>query len=150
MNTSKNKIDLNALKFNQASIIILTALGFILNEPILTAAVAVVLIAGSIDSRLAVFKQFYRYVVLPFKILRPNIAEESSAPHNFAQTLGGIFLSIGSVLLFENYSVPGWIFAWIVILLAAANLAFGFCTGCFIYFQLGKFGVPGFHVRSNS
>jgi hypothetical protein len=32
--------------------------------------------------------------------------------------------------------------------LAAANLFFGFCAGCFVYYQLGKLGVPGFQIQS--
>ena len=150
MSASKNKIDLNALKFNQASIIFFTVLGFITDIYYLPAFTAAVMLAGSLDSRFALFKQFYRYITVPSKLIRPNIAEESSAPHNFAQTMGGIFLTIASVFLFNEQLVLGWILVWVVILLAAANLALGFCMGCFIYYQLGKLGVPGFHISHNN
>jgi hypothetical protein len=150
MNASKNKIDLNALKFNQASIIFFTVLGSIADINYLPAFTAAVMLVGSLDSRFALFKQFYRYVIVPSKLVKTNIAEEASAPHNFAQTMGGIFLAAASIFLFSGQIILGWIFVWAVILLAAANLVFGFCLGCFIYFQLGKLGVPGFNISHNN
>ncbi|MDP2035963.1 MAG: DUF4395 family protein, partial [Ignavibacteria bacterium] len=74
----------------------------------------------------------------------PNIVEESSMPHTFAQTFGGVVLVISSIFLFNGNAITGWAIVWMVIILALANLVFGFCAGCFIYFQLGRFGVPGF------
>jgi hypothetical protein len=144
MSASPNILDLNALKFNQLSIITLVVLGFVFNQPLLPAFVAVVLLAGSLHRSLALFKLLYKYVAVPLKVFKPNLSEESSAPHAFAQLLGGIFLAIASILLLSGLTVAGWILAWIVIFLALANVVFGFCAGCFVYFQLGKLGVPGF------
>ena len=137
-------VDQSALKFNQLSIVTFTVLGFIIDEPIIPAIVAAILIAGSINKRLALFKMTYRYILKPLKLLRPRPVAESPAPHEFAQLLGGIFLGIGSILLFGRMEVPGWGLAWLVILLAFMNLVFGFCAGCFVYFQLAKLGMPGF------
>lgn len=147
MSNSKNKVDLNALKFNQVSIVTLLLLGFVFNLIYLPAIVSVVLILGSIEPRLALFKQFYRYVFVQLKLVKSNIVEESPAPHNFAQLLGGIVLAVSGLLLFNGSIIAGWAFAWFVILLALANIIFGFCAGCFIYFQFGKLGVPGFHIN---
>jgi hypothetical protein len=149
MSAEPTVVDLNALKFNQLSIITLVLLGFIFNQPLLPAFVAVVLLAGSFYRPIGLFKLLYRYVAVPLNLLKPKISEESPAPHAFAQLLGGVFLTIGSVLLFNGFAVAGWIFAWIVVLLAAANVVFGFCAGCFVYFQLGKLGVPGFSPQTN-
>jgi len=148
MNTIKQTVDYSALKFNQISIITFTLLGFILNQPILPAFVAVVLIAGSFDKKIALFKLAYTHIIRPSGFLKPNIIEDLAAPHEFAQLLGGIVLSIGSILLYNSLSLAGWIFAWVVIILAAANLFFGFCAGCFVYYQFGKLGVPGFVTKS--
>ena len=148
MNAIKQTLDYSALKFNQISIITFTLLGFILNQPILPAFVGVVLIVGSVNKKIALFKLAYAHIIKPSGFLKPNIIEDSPAPHEFAQLLGGIVLSIGSILLFNNLSLAGWIFAWVVIVLAAANLLFGFCAGCFVYYQLGKLGVPGFGIKS--
>jgi hypothetical protein len=148
MSNSPNIVDLHALKFNQLSIITLVVLGFIFNQPLLPAFVAIVLLAGSLYRPLALFKLLYKYVAVPLKVIKPNLSEESSAPHAFAQLLGGIFLTAGSVLLFSGATVAGWILVWIVVFLALANVVFGFCAGCFVYFQLGKLGVPGFRPQA--
>lgn len=137
-------IDHNALKFNQLSIVTLTTLGFILNAPVLPAFVSLVLIGGSLTPRLALFKLFYRHAILRLGLMRSHIVEEASAPHEFAQLLGGLVLGSGVAFLFLGSEVTGWALAWIVIFLALANLLFGFCAGCFIYFQLGRLGLPGF------
>ena len=148
MSTTKQTLDYSALKFNQVAIITFTVLGFILNQPILPALVAVVLIAGSINKKFAMFKLTYANILKPLGFLKPNIVEESPAPHEFAQFLGGTVLALGSIFLYSGLALIGWIFAWIVIILAAANFIFGFCAGCFVYYQLGKLGVPGFRTQS--
>lgn len=140
------KVDLSAIKVNQASIITITLAGFIFNLPSLAAFVGIIMIAGTAWKELAVFKQIYRRVLKPAGFVKPDVVEGPSAPHEFAQLLGGIFLVAGSVLLFNGSAVWGWSLAWIVILLAAVNLFFGFCAGCFLYYQLGKLGVPGFRT----
>jgi hypothetical protein len=146
--TTQQIIDHSVLKFNQICIITLTLLGFILNQPLVPLFVAAVLIAGSIYPKVALFKLIYRTVIKPLKLLSPNPVEDIPAPHEFAQLLGGIMLGIGSLFLFNGLSILGWIFVWIVIVLAAANLFFGFCAGCFVYYQLRKLGVPGFRTQT--
>ena len=148
LDTTRQMIDHSALKFNQGSIITLTLLGFILNQPLLPCFVAVVLLAGSINPGFALFKFTYSHVIKPLKLLKPDPVEDIPAPHEFAQLLGGIMLGFGSLLLYTGSILSGWIFAWIVIVLAAANLFFGFCAGCFVYYQLRKLGVPGFRIQS--
>jgi hypothetical protein len=148
MGTTRQMLDHSALKFNQISIITLTLLGFILNQPFFPSFVAAVLIASSFNSNFALFKLTYKYVIKPLNLLKPNPVEDIPAPHEFAQLLGGIVLGIGSLLLYTGSLLLGWIFVWIVIALAAANLFFGFCAGCFVYYQLRKLGVPGFRIQS--
>jgi hypothetical protein len=119
-----------------------------LDQPLFPLFVAVVLIAGSFNSNFALFKMHYKYVIKPLNFFKPNLLEDIPAPHEFAQLLGGIVLGIGSLALYTGLHFLGWIFAWIVIALAAANLFFGFCAGCFVYYQLWKLGVPGFQIHS--
>jgi len=140
-------IDLNSLKFNQISIIILLLTGFILNLRIIPVFVAAVMLAGSLEPRLALFKQFFRYVLKPLRLVKPNPVYESPAPHNFAQLLGGFVLLVSDIFLFRGSFLPGWTLTWLVILLALANVVFGFCAGCFIYFQLGKLNISGFQPK---
>jgi hypothetical protein len=148
LDATRQMLDHSTLKFNQISIISFTLIGYILNQPIFPSLVAAVLLAGSLNSNFALFKLIYRYVVKPLKLLQPNPVEDIPAPHEFAQLLGGIMLGIGSLLLYTGSILLGWIFVWIVITLAAANLFFGFCVGCFVYYQLRKLGIPGFKIQS--
>jgi hypothetical protein len=134
-------LDQSALKFNQFSIVLLTTLGFIFDQPALPAFVALVLVAGSITPQLAAFKLLYRHVLKPLNIVKPKLVDDSPEPHEFAQMLGGTVLAIGVLFLLFGSRLLGWGVAWVVILLALANLVFGFCAGCFVYFQLGKLGI---------
>jgi hypothetical protein len=75
-------------------------------------------------------------------IIKPKIVEEDNTPHLFAQGLGGIFLAASFLFLeFTNQQFAGWFLSIIVVALAFINLATNFCAGCFIYFQLNKFGI---------
>ena len=65
---------------------------------------------------------------------------ESPAPHNFAQGFGGVVLVIASLLLLLA-PLLGLVLALLVAVLALVNLAFGFCAGCQIYYQLGRRGI---------
>ena len=135
------KVDTTALKFNQASIITLTLLGFLLNQPLLVLFVGLVLALGTILPGAALFKQIYLKLLKPNNILKANVIDDDPAPHQFAQGVGAIFLLASSVALFLGAIVLGWVLAWIVIILAAINLVFNFCAGCFVYFQLDKIGL---------
>ncbi len=147
MMTELDIVDRSALKFNQIAIIVLSLIGYLFNQPILPAFVALVLLVGTARPELALFKQTYARVVKPLELMRPEPVEDIRASHEFAQLLGGAVLLAGTIFLFSGSSHTGWVLAWVVILLAAANLFFGFCAGCFVYFQLGRLGVPGFRPR---
>jgi len=143
-------LDQSALKFNQLSIVTLTTAGFIFNQPLLAAFTAAVMIGGSLVPALALFKMIYLHVVKPLHLMTPNPIQDSPAPHEFAQLLGGTMLGIASLFLFFVSVPAGWALAWIVIFLALANLLFGFCAGCFVYYQLGKRGVRGFFPQEQN
>ncbi len=136
------KVDTTAIKFNQASIIVLTLLGFVLNQPYLVLLVGLVLAVGTIWAQAGLFKLIYQKLLKPNHILKANIIDDDPAPHQFAQGVGSLFLlaSSASLLIFDN-PVLGWILAWIVVVLAGINLFFNFCAGCFVYYQLDKLGL---------
>lgn len=141
-------IDLNALKFNQLSIVALVLSGFIFDSFYLPAFVAVIMIVGSLFPNAALFKRVYKHLIVPLGLMKPEKVEDLSAPHNFAQLLGGIVLATSSVFLFTHSIFLGWVLSWVVIILALANLIFGFCAGCFIYYQMGKLNFPGFQSKT--
>lgn len=140
------KVDQTALKVNQAFIIGLLLLAFLLDTVWLVVFVAVVMLLGTAVPNLSLFKQIYQSILKPIGIAKPNIIEDNPEPHRFSQGLGGVFVTLSAIALFAGISTLGWALTWIVIFLAAFNLFLGFCAGCFIYYQLNKLGVPGFRV----
>src|SRR5262245_23124608 len=136
--TAGTPLDRTALRANQASIIVLLATGFVLDQPWLVAFVCAVMAVGTAFPRAALFQRFYRDVLRPAGLLRPDVHIEDAAPHRFAQGLGAAVLLLASVALFAGATTIGWGLAFVVIALAAINLIFGFCAGCFVYFQLHR------------
>jgi hypothetical protein len=131
-------VDRTALKVNQAMIVLLLAIAFVANLPWLVALVAAVMTLGTLSPQLALFQRLYRDLLRPAGLLRPDLQDESSAPHRFAQGMGAGVLILASLALFSGLSLAGWALTLLVIGLAAVNLLFGFCAGCFIYLQLAR------------
>ncbi len=136
------KVDTTALKFNQVSIIVLAGLGFVLNQPWLVLLVGLVLAFGTIAPGAALFKQIYLKILKPAGLLKANVIDDDPAPHQFAQGVGALFLLTASAALFLlPASLVGWVLVLIVVVLAAVNLIFNFCAGCFVYYHLNRLGL---------
>jgi len=138
-------VDHSALKVNQAGIVVTVLVAFIgglFFTPLLflIPLLAIVLLLGTFVPQAALFKQLYFRVLKPAGIVKPRPVQDRPEPHNFAQGLGGVFLVIASALLLP-LQVAGLALALLVAVLAFVNLAFGYCLGCQIYFQLGKRGL---------
>ena len=141
------KVDHNALRVNQAFIISLLILAFILQIPVLVGFVSAVMIIGTIFPQAGLFKRIYRHVLQPAGLIKPDIQEDNPEPHLFAQGFGGVFTLASTLALISGAEVVGWALTWIVIALAALNLFAGFCAGCFVYYQLSRRGILGFSVQ---
>src|SRR6266851_5469311 len=138
-------VDHSALKVNQTGIVATVLVAFIgsaFYRPLLVLIplLAIVLLVGTFAPQLALFKQFYFKVLKPRGIVKPRPVQDRPEPHNFAQGLGGVFLVVSSAFLLP-VPVIGLALALLVAVLAFVNLAFGYCLGCQIYFQLGKRGL---------
>jgi hypothetical protein len=138
-------VDHSALKVNQTGIVATVLVAFIgsaFYRPalVLIPLLAIVLLLGTFAPNLALFKQLYFKVLKPRGIVKPRPVQDRPEPHNFAQGLGGIFLVVASAFLLP-VPVIGLALALLVAVLAFVNLAFGYCLGCQIYFQLGKRGL---------
>jgi hypothetical protein len=138
-------VDHSALKVNQTGIVTTVLVAFIGSaffRPALwlIPLLAIVLLLGTFAPQLALFKQFYFKVLKPRGIVKPHPVQDRPEPHNFAQGMGGVVLAIASVLLVP-LPVAGLALALLVAVLAFVNVAFGYCLGCQIYYQLGKAGV---------
>ncbi|MDX1686957.1 MAG: DUF4395 domain-containing protein [Candidatus Promineifilaceae bacterium] len=141
------RVDHTALKVNQAFIIGLLIVAFLLSSWWLVALVAAVMILGTAAPQLALFKQIYRRLLLPAGLLQARVVPDNPEPHRFAQGFGGVVLALALLALAASQVVVGWALVWLVVALAALNLFVGFCAGCFLYYQLSQLGVPGFDRR---
>jgi hypothetical protein len=138
------KVDENGLKTGQALTIILLIVAFVLNSPLLVAFVALAQLAGALALPFAPYKVFYQKVVLPSGLVKPNIQVDNPEPHRFAMLVGAIFNGAATLALLAGIPVVGWVLVAIVIALANLNFWLNFCAGCWMYYQLHRFGVPGF------
>ena len=152
MSTAQQTVDHSALKVNQTGIVVtvlVAVIGSAFVRPLiwLIPLLAIVLLLGTFVPQLALFKQLYFQVLKPSGIVKPRPVQDRPEPHNFAQGLGGVFLAVSTALLYlatPTYgaiSVLGFAVALLVAVLAFVNLAFGYCLGCQIYYQLGKRGL---------
>lgn len=137
------RVDHSALRTNQAFIITLTIIAFIVNVPWLAAAVALVMLLGTAFGRPG-FGIFYTRVLRPLGWVKPDVVADNPEPHRFAQGFGGTVLAVAFAVLSAGASALGWALSWLVVALAALNLFGGFCVGCAIYYWLNRLHVPGF------
>jgi uncharacterized protein DUF4395 len=145
--TGAGTLDQSALKVTQAGIVTTLLLAFLLDAlwppvAIWVPLLGLVMLAGSVEPRLALFRQLYLRVLRPSNLVRPRVIVDSMRPHAFAQQMGGAFLLLASLFLFPlGNAVIGWGLTWVVIVLAFVNFAFNFCLGCQIFYRLERFGL---------
>jgi hypothetical protein len=135
-------VDQNALRTNQVLIVATVAIAFLLGAERgawLIALLALCMAVGVISPGNGPIQLLYRRALVPLEIVKPNRAAGSAAPHRFAQAMGAVCLTLSALLLGLGFDLAGWMLGFIVLSLALVNLLFGFCTGCFIYLQLGRF-----------
>jgi Domain of unknown function (DUF4395) len=140
-----NVVDHSALKVNQTGIVATVLVAFIGSaffRPllILIPLLGVVLLLGTFAPQLALFKQIYFKVLKPRGIVKARPVQDRPEPHNFAQGMGGVVLAIASLFLVP-LPVVGLALSLLVAVLAFVNLAFGYCLGCQIFYQLGRAGL---------
>jgi len=138
------RVDHSALRANQAFIITLLILAFVLNAWWLVAFVSAVMLIGTIVPSAGLFKAVYFSILKPAGIVKPDVKIDNPEPHLFAQGVGGLFTLVSTLALLAGVSTLGWILSWIVVALAALNLFAGICVGCLMYYQFNRLGVPGF------
>ncbi len=135
-------IDRSALLTNQTAIVAVILIAFAGSffwwpAVVLIPILSIVLLLSTASPRLALFKQLYHRVLRPAGLVAPRPSQESAAPHNFAQLLGGVFLAVSTFLL-PVAPAAGLAVALLVMALAALNLATGYCVGCQIYGLLAR------------
>lgn len=128
---------------NQAAIIILLLLAFIINIPWLVILVALAMLLGTVFNCPG-FGFVYTSILKPLDWVKPNVYDDNPEPHRFAQGFGGAIVTASLIAFWLGSPISGWILAWVVITLASLNLFNGFCAGCAVYYWLNQLNVPGF------
>ncbi|WP_161975370.1 DUF4395 domain-containing protein [Tengunoibacter tsumagoiensis] len=136
------RVDTNLGKFTQGSTVLLTALAFLLNLPILVPITAFIMAWAVLFPAANPYRWLYKGLIIPSGLLKPRIVEDDPNPHRFAQGVGVVFLLAASIVLFFTPLIAlGWALDIIVFVLASINLTIGFCAGCFVYYHLGRAGL---------
>ena len=136
-------VDHAALGTNQAVIISLIVLAFVLDAPALVGVVGAFMLVGTLLGKPG-FGWLYTRALRPLGWVKPDVLQDHPEPHRFAQGFGGVVVAAGFAALLGGMPVLGWVLAWIVVALAALNLFAGFCVGCAVYYWLSRLRVPGF------
>ncbi len=138
------QVDHSALRMNQAFIIGLLILGFVLDVPVLVVFVAAVMLVGTLFPSAGLFKRIYQHVLKPLGLVHSDVKLDNPEPHLFAQGVGGGVLLVATALFSSGSANMGWLLSGVVVALAALNLFAGICVGCLMYYQFNRLGVPGF------
>lgn len=140
---SLQPVDHSTLRTNQATIILLLFVSFVVNLPWLAGLVGLLMFGGALAGQPA-FGWIYNRLLKPRGWLKPDVLMDNRQPHAFAQGFGGVVLLIAAVLFLSGLSAVGWGLVWLVIALASLNLFVGFCVGCAVYYWLNRLKAPGF------
>ncbi|MBK8137846.1 MAG: DUF4395 domain-containing protein [Chloroflexi bacterium] len=141
---AERRVDQSGLKVGQAATIVLLAAGFILNFWPLVTFVGIAQLLAALNSPYAPFRLLYLNVLKPRGIVQPNVQPDHPEPHRFAQGVGAVFNFTATLALLGGAPAFGWVLVGIVIVLANLNFWANICVGCLMYYQLNRFGVPGF------
>lgn len=136
------QVDHVAIKVNQAVIIFLNIVAFILNVPWMVGIVAVAMLIGTLVKAPG-FKFIYQ-ILKSAQLIKPDVLQDNPEPHRFAQGFGSFVMLAGTISFLSGVAVIGWSLIWMVTALAALNLFGGFCVGCAVYYWLSRLHVPGF------
>ncbi len=144
MAAALRQVDHTGLKTGMVATIILLILAFVLNSVVLVAFVALAQLLGAAGVPYAPYALLYKHVVRPSGLVKPHIIPDNPEPHRFAMLVGGIFNTAATLALLADIPTLAWILVGIVVVLANLNFWLNFCAGCWMYYQLNRFGVPGF------
>lgn len=135
------QIDHNAIKFGQVTIMVVLAAAWLFEIPGLVLVLTVALLANVASPARGPLRLLYRHAVLPLRVVRPHLVVDEAAPHRFSQGVGVVFLAASAVALYAGALWLGWGLAGLVAFLAAVNVFWNFCAGCFLYYQLRRAGL---------
>jgi hypothetical protein len=142
-NEGPDMVDRTALRTNQTIIILVLSAAWLAQSPPLVTFVAAVMLVGTAVPKASLFILLYRGILKPTGLLTAHPVPDREAPHRFAQGFGGIVVAGAYISLVSGLTALGWSLALVVVALALVNLVLDFCAGCFVFYQLERFGLFG-------
>jgi hypothetical protein len=124
-------IPLPIVRLNRATILLGVILAYVLQAPLITTAVFVIVaLAAAFGRRASLI-----YFIGPFVFRRPpDTRDEDPRLMRFNNTLAAIILGAAQIAFVVQAPIVAWVLAGIAALAAAVALA-GFCFGCFLFYQ---------------
>jgi len=135
------QVDHNAIKTAQTAIMVVLAAAWLFDLAWLIPVLAAALLANAAWPARGPMRLVYRRLILPLGLVRPHLVVDEAAPHRFSQGVGGVFLTGSATALYLGAFWWGWGLAALVAVLAAVNVFWNFCAGCFLYYQLRRAGL---------
>ena len=133
-------IDPRGHRFGAGLSVVILAVGFLLDAPIVVAFLAVALgVSAFFGARYSILGRPWPVVRRIFRIAPPRELEHELPPR-FAQALGFIGFTVAAFLFLLGLPTLGWVIAAAVGALQAVLAATGYCLGCRLYFL--KWWVP--------
>ncbi len=138
------KTDLSALKFNQITVVLVTAAAVVLRQPWLAGLLGLAMLLGAVRPGISPLGWLYRTAGRGLG-MKPQIVDETPEAHHFAQGVGGVFLLASGLTGLLGMGVLSAVLGVLVILLALLNLTANICVGCLMYFQ---YRMLSYRIRS--
>jgi hypothetical protein len=137
------QVDHAEIKLGQILTMMMSVMALTFAEPKWLIALGGVFLVTGLFRPLSPFVFIYRYVVKPSGIMRSDYRLDNIQPHAFGQIVGAVTVSVAFALLYMGHSTAGWLVVWILVGLTLVSYL-GWCIGCFMYYQLNRWGIRGF------
>ncbi len=139
---SSDLVDQNDLRVNATLVVMVLVTAFIINRWEIVAFQAVALFLTALHPSAGPYIAFYRHILRPAGLVKPDLRVDNLAPHRFAALFGALVASAGAYLVLTDRTAAGWGMVWLLIILASVGLA-GWCAGCFTYYMMNRLGLRG-------
>jgi len=125
-------IPLPIVKLNRWSIVTIILIGVLLQQPLWTTGLFVVLLPASVFGRRASLIYFIGRKVFASQIRTAPLEDQKL--QRFNNSIATLLLGAAQLAFLFQASLVGWILSLAVLAAASVALA-GFCVGCFLFYQ---------------
>jgi len=137
------RVDQTELKVMQSFVMLILAIGFVLNSWEVVASQMIIFGLTIISPMLNPFIGLYRSILRPLHIIEADWRVDNMAAHRFASMIG-LALSTASVgLLTSGHELLGWSLIGLILVFGVLALR-GWCAGCYSYYMINRLGAKGF------